>query len=101
MTDLILALLAAFSLVGVALLGLAYWLSGRLLYPGRQPITHSPADYGLPYEDVAFQSRDGLTLRGWWIPADAAVDRDSAAPYVRQPAWAPCFKLALPSTGRR
>lgn len=24
---------------------------------------------GLPYEDVAFSTTDGLTLRGWWIPA--------------------------------
>jgi alpha-beta hydrolase superfamily lysophospholipase len=29
-----------------------------------------PADYGLSYEEVAFQSRDGLTLRGWFIPAE-------------------------------
>jgi alpha-beta hydrolase superfamily lysophospholipase len=29
-----------------------------------------PAEYGLSYEEVAFQSRDGLTLRGWFIPAE-------------------------------
>ena len=31
--------------------------------------TRSPAEYGLPFEDVSFPARDGLTLRGWWIPA--------------------------------
>jgi fermentation-respiration switch protein FrsA (DUF1100 family) len=31
--------------------------------------TRSPAELGLPFENVAFQSSDGLTLRGWWIPA--------------------------------
>jgi alpha-beta hydrolase superfamily lysophospholipase len=29
-----------------------------------------PADYDLSYEEVAFPSRDGLTLRGWFIPAE-------------------------------
>ena len=28
-----------------------------------------PAAYGLPCEEVAFSSRDGLLLGGWWIPA--------------------------------
>ena len=28
----------------------------------------SPADFGLPYEDVSFRNVDGLTLRGWYIP---------------------------------
>jgi alpha-beta hydrolase superfamily lysophospholipase len=27
------------------------------------------AEFGLPYEDVAFPTADGLTLRGWFIPA--------------------------------
>jgi len=31
-----------------------------------------PAHYGLPYEKVSFTTSDGLTLRGWFIPA--AVD---------------------------
>jgi fermentation-respiration switch protein FrsA (DUF1100 family) len=31
--------------------------------------THSPAEYGLTFEEVAFQAADGLTLHGWWIPA--------------------------------
>jgi len=31
-----------------------------------------PAQYGLTYEEVTFPSRDGLTLRGWFIPAPEA-----------------------------
>jgi dipeptidyl aminopeptidase/acylaminoacyl peptidase len=31
-----------------------------------------PAQYGLAYEDVTFPSRDGLTLRGWFIPTPKA-----------------------------
>jgi len=29
----------------------------------------TPADHGLTYEDVSFKTRDGLTLRGWYIPS--------------------------------
>jgi dipeptidyl aminopeptidase/acylaminoacyl peptidase len=28
----------------------------------------SPADLGIPFEDVAFRNADGLTLRGWYLP---------------------------------
>jgi pimeloyl-ACP methyl ester carboxylesterase len=31
--------------------------------------TRSPAEYGLCFEEASFPARDGLTLRGWWIPA--------------------------------
>jgi fermentation-respiration switch protein FrsA (DUF1100 family) len=36
----------------------------------------SPAEYGLAFEEVAFQAADDLMLRGWWIPvtgSDRAV----------------------------
>ena len=29
----------------------------------------TPADHGLAYEDMSFKTRDGLTLRGWYIPS--------------------------------
>lgn len=32
----------------------------------------SPADHGLAFEEVTFASRDGLTLRGWFLPAQPA-----------------------------
>jgi len=32
----------------------------------------SPADHGLPFEEVAFPARDGIPLRGWFIPAPHA-----------------------------
>ena len=31
--------------------------------------TRSPAELGLAFENVVFQSSDGLLLRGWWIPS--------------------------------
>jgi len=32
----------------------------------------SPAEYGLDFEEISFPARDGLTLRGWFIPAPDA-----------------------------
>jgi fermentation-respiration switch protein FrsA (DUF1100 family) len=32
----------------------------------------NPADWGLSSEEVSFKSMDGLTLRGWWIPAEGS-----------------------------
>ncbi|MBU2609541.1 MAG: alpha/beta fold hydrolase [Chloroflexi bacterium] len=49
-------------------LGLSFYLTRR------NPLTeiHSPAEYGLDFEEVAFEATDGLTLRGWWIPVNGS-----------------------------
>jgi dipeptidyl aminopeptidase/acylaminoacyl peptidase len=31
---------------------------------------HTPDEYGLKYEPIEFKARDGITLRGVWIPAE-------------------------------
>ena len=53
------------------------WLASGMMIARRTPDERtSPADYGLSFEEVGFQARDGVTLRGWFIPspeADAAV----------------------------
>ena len=36
-------------------------------HPARVAVTGSPADLGLPYEDVIMSTADGLALRGWYI----------------------------------
>jgi len=53
----------------LAVLGFSFWLSSLLLYPPRQPLTRTPKDYNLAYEEVSFSSTDRLALKGWWIPA--------------------------------
>jgi dipeptidyl aminopeptidase/acylaminoacyl peptidase len=69
-------LLALFLLVAAFLPATLAWLawagSGRLIAHRTADARTSPADYGLAYDDVNFPSRDGLTLRGWFIPADPA-----------------------------
>ncbi len=37
----------------------------------RATIIHDPSEFGLSYSSVAFPSRDGLTLRGWWFEASS------------------------------
>ena len=57
-------------LVVAIYVGTCYVFAQLTLNPKRQPVVASPADYGLPYEDVEFHSPDGLCLKGWFIPGD-------------------------------
>jgi uncharacterized protein len=64
-------------LVGIAVVygAMSVYIADRLSQPSRRPVTGSPADVGLSFEPVEFSSvGDGITLRGWWIPA-AGSDR--------------------------
>ena len=49
------------------LAGLAQGLST----PPRTPMLRTPADYGMEYEDISFVTEDGITIKGWFIPADS------------------------------
>lgn len=53
----------------MGLLGLAWRGAGELIHPPRRPPVTTPADFGLAAEPISFSSREGLTLRGWFIPA--------------------------------
>lgn len=45
------------------------WLQAwKLTHPARRPITRTPADLGVAFEDVSFVTEDGVTLSGWFIP---------------------------------
>lgn len=58
-----------------ALLLVLYLGQESLLYlpgiPGRELVA-SPADIGLPHEEVWLQTADGVALHGWYLPAPAA-----------------------------
>ncbi|MFQ3609911.1 MAG: alpha/beta hydrolase [Fimbriimonadales bacterium] len=43
------------------------------LRPPRTPMFLTPREMGIPYLQVAFPTRDGLRLHGWWMPAKDAV----------------------------
>jgi dipeptidyl aminopeptidase/acylaminoacyl peptidase len=44
-----------------------------LISPPRQPLWMTPADLGLPFEEIHFPARDGLRLSGWFIPRKRAA----------------------------
>ena len=53
-----------------AIVFLAYLLQDRLLYFPSRKLVASPAHVGLRFEAVSFDTEDGETLDGWWIPAE-------------------------------
>jgi pimeloyl-ACP methyl ester carboxylesterase len=65
-----LAILGPLVLLLLILLGVTVWFwSTELIKSPKPDKPASPADYGLPFTEVLFPSRDGLTLHGWFIPA--------------------------------
>lgn len=61
--------LAALLTLAAALLA-CYWGAGLILHPpAMSPMEIFPEQFGLRYEKVAFETRDGLTLRGWFLPS--------------------------------
>ncbi len=65
MKKLTLGLIAGLSLIW--LLGGLYFGATTVLGAADNPVTVSPADVGLDYEEVQIES-DGLSLPGWWMP---------------------------------
>jgi pimeloyl-ACP methyl ester carboxylesterase len=57
-------------LLGAIYVAICYIFAQMTLNPSRQPVAVSPADYGLEYEEVEFDSLEGLRLKGWFIPGD-------------------------------
>jgi pimeloyl-ACP methyl ester carboxylesterase len=68
-------------LLGAVVAG-SFWLVHRLTCPPRCPVIPSPQDADLLCEDLAFDSPDGLRLRGWWIAAETALTAGIPAPSV-------------------
>jgi pimeloyl-ACP methyl ester carboxylesterase len=92
---------AFFALISIVI---SVIFSGIVLHALRQPIVITPEKYGLAYEDIAFKSTDGLTLKGWFIPAEPTGERDKVViithpfPFnrhgflVKNQGWLPLFK---------
>jgi fermentation-respiration switch protein FrsA (DUF1100 family) len=61
--------------IGILVLVYALWglgllvMQSRLLYQPMREVSFTPAKLGLDFEDVAFESADGIRLTGWHIPA--------------------------------
>ena len=42
-------------------------VSDLMVKPGKSPVFETPDKYGLDYEDVSFETKDGVTLSGWIV----------------------------------
>lgn len=63
-------LAGAVLLLVAAVLGLCWWGAGIILHPpAMSPMWVFPEQFGLRYEKVSFKTRDGLTLKGWFMPS--------------------------------
>lgn len=60
-----LTILAGFA---IFIMLLSFFQSYMIVHPPRRPPIFDPSDYGMSYETVAFESLDGLELKGWFIP---------------------------------
>jgi len=63
------------SLVLVAIvmiiLGISYVAAYKTLHKERQSIKKTPKDYGLQYEEIAFNNPDNNQLKSWWIEGNS------------------------------
>ncbi len=64
---------AGASLACAGVVGYVRYLEGRTLYYPTSPLEVTPADSGLPFEDVVFTSSDGIRLHGWFISAPGSA----------------------------
>jgi hypothetical protein len=76
----LITLAVVFAALVLLVLGLR-WVEPHLIYFPTGPVSQTPADAGLAFEDVVIPTADGETLRAWWIPAppDGAAADDPAA----------------------
>ena len=51
-------------------IGISYFMAKGYTHPQRMPLCcDNPSDWGLDYEDVNLKTKDGIALRGWYIPS--------------------------------
>ncbi|OAM31233.1 MULTISPECIES: alpha/beta hydrolase [Eikenella] len=69
------------ALILAALFGLASCANQAFYYPDHADYG-SPAQSGLPYQNVYFHSADGTRLHGWFVPAQGVASPKQAATIV-------------------
>lgn len=66
----VILLLACVVLAGGIVTGISVYVGLNLLHPKRDTIKDTPAKFGLASQNIQFKSSlDGITLKGWWVPA--------------------------------
>jgi uncharacterized protein len=54
----------------VSIMGISFYTVHAFFKRAREPIAGRPEDLSLEYEEISFQSADGLKLSGWWMGTD-------------------------------
>jgi uncharacterized protein len=62
--------LCTLAVLAIGYFGVGLFVATRLSTPVRQSTEQTPADEGLDFQEVGFESTDGLSLKGWWVPSD-------------------------------
>lgn len=60
--------LVAMVVLALVYLGIGLLVATQLTTPVRETMERTPADAGLDFREVSFESGDGLDLEGWWVP---------------------------------
>jgi fermentation-respiration switch protein FrsA (DUF1100 family) len=55
-------------LLGLLSSGCNWFIESQVFFPDKT-IVQTPAEIGLPFEDIQFNSSDGVGLHGWLVPA--------------------------------
>jgi fermentation-respiration switch protein FrsA (DUF1100 family) len=72
MTDSVMTVLVSVLLALVVINGWMFLQQpGMIFFPLRE-LDATPADWGMPYEDVSLKTADGIALHGWYIPQPGA-----------------------------
>ncbi len=69
--------LVAFAILCIAIYawgGRGMWssLQRKMIFFPTSALAYTPADFGLPYEDVRIRTSDGVTIHGWMVPCDGS-----------------------------
>lgn len=79
LSRLVAALLVSAGLLATgAVAYVGYAAADRFIHPARDTDARTPAIEGLAFTNISFETKDGLKLAGWWIPAP----NDPTAPTV-------------------
>lgn len=80
-----------FLLIAGVIAGIVTVITGffarMILIPPRKRLWSTPAELGMPYEDVQFPASDGTRLSGWFIPAPSSNGHEQAATLVLLHGW--------------
>jgi len=68
--------LAAAVVLAAGTVAICWWGAGIILHPpAMSPMWIFPEQFGLRYERFSFKTRDGIELRGWFIPSTTGETR--------------------------